>query len=61
MWMKDMMILMDISAFHLKGFSPSLTDALLSICKSVPPGQTNQSTLPDVEEEEEDCFGVADY
>ena len=56
-----MMILMDISAFHLKGFSPSLTDALLSICKSVPLGQTNQSTLPDVEEEEEDCFGVADY
>ena len=45
----------------------SLTDALLSICKSVPLGQTNQSTLPDhdddeeEEEEEEDCFGVADY
>ena len=61
---KDLMILMDISAFHLKGFSLSLTDALLSICKSLPLGQTNQSTLSDDagnEEDEENCFGVADY
>ena len=56
------MILMDISAFHLKGFSLSLslTDALLSICKSHPLGQTNQSTLSDADGEE-DFFGVADY
>ena len=40
----------------------SLTDALLSICKSLPLGQTNQSPLSDEEEEDdEDCFGVADY
>ena len=44
--------------------SLSLTDALLSICKSLPLGQTNQSTLSDDagnEEDEENCFGVADY
>ena len=36
----------------------SLTDALLSICKSLPLGQTNQSTLSDDagnEEDEENC------